>query len=262
MVHVKSQQELDRMRRAGRLLSRILRQVCDQAKEGVALIELDRLAEKLTRDAGAIPAFKGYLGFQHTLCLSVNEQVVHGIPSKRILKAGDIIGIDYGLSIEGYYSDSAITLPIGKVPDKTIRLMKATLQSLYAGIQAAVPGNSLKDIARGVESVVTPMGYGIVKEFVGHGIGQKLHEDPQIPNYSDGASNLKLKPGMTLAIEPMINEGTAQVKVLEDRWTAVTLDGRLSAHYEHTLVVTEGQPEILTEWEGGDYQTYPFSSLM
>ena len=237
------------MREAGKRLSTILQQVAKLAKPGVTLLELDQEAERLTIEAGCKPAFKGYMGYRHTLCTSVNEQVVHGIPNSRKLSEGDIIGLDYGLVYQGYYSDSAVTVPIGQVPDVAKDLMKVTAASLYAGISASRAGNTLKDVARAVEQAVKPHGYGIVREFVGHGIGQRLHEDPQVANYEAGASSLKLRPGMTIAIEPMVNLGTHQVKVLDDRWTAVTVDGKLSAHFEHSIVVTDGEPEILTEWQ-------------
>ena len=257
MVHIKSQRELDIMRRCGRLVSQVLQQVAGMAKPGVTVRELDIAAEKRSRATGAIPAFKGYQGFRHTLCLSVNEQVVHGIPSDRVLKDGAIVGIDFGLQFEGFYGDSAVTVAIGNVPESTRNLMNVTRDSLYAAITKCRSGNTLKDVARAIEEVVRPHHYGIVREFVGHGIGVKLHEDPQVPNYEEGASNLKLRPGMTIAIEPMINEGTAAVKILADRWTAVTVDGRLSAHFEHTIAITDGDPEILTEWENGRLGHFP-----
>lgn len=242
------------MREAGRRLSKVLAQLVEIAKPGVTLLDLDREAERLTLESGAKPAFKGYMGYRHTLCTSVNEQVVHGIPGARVLKEGDIVGLDYGLIYEGMYSDSAITVPVGEISDEAKKLMAATARALYAAIDASRAGNSIKDLARAVEGVVKPHGYGIVREFVGHGIGYKLHEDPQIPNYEAGASSLKLKAGMTIAIEPMINVGTHQVKVLEDRWTAVTVDGKLSAHFEHTIAITDGDPEILTDWESDGFR--------
>lgn len=254
MVNIKSKRELDIMREAGRRLARILETIAGLAKPGVTLLELDQEAERLTLAASSKPAFKGYLGYRNTLCTSVNEQVVHGIPSSRKLSDGDIIGLDYGLVYEGFYSDSAVTVPVGKVSDVARNLMKVTATSLYAGIDACRVGNTLKDVARAVEGAVKPHGYGIVREFVGHGIGQRLHEDPQVPNYESGASSLKLKAGMTIAIEPMINLGTHQVKVLEDRWTAVTVDGKLSAHFEHSVAITENGPEVLTEWEGDNFR--------
>jgi len=257
MVHIKSQRELEIMRQAGKLVAQIHQHIATLVKPGVTLLELDSTAEKLTREAGAVPAFKGYQGFRHTLCLSVNEQVVHGIPSNRQLKEGDIIGIDFGLVYQGFFGDSAVTLPVGQVSAEATQLMKVTRDCLYAGIAKSRSGNTLKEVARAIEGVVRPHNYGIVREFVGHGIGVRLHEDPQVPNYEDGASNLKLKPGMTIAIEPMINQGTAAVKILEDRWTAVTVDGRLSAHFEHTIAITDGEPEIFTEWENGGLGLFP-----
>lgn len=245
------------MREAGKRVSCVLQELVRLVKPGISLKELDSAAERLSEKAGARPAFKGYLGFRHALCTSVNEQVVHGIPTDRRLKEGDIVGLDFGLIFEGLCGDSAVTVPVGQISPTAKKLMKATIDSLYAGIAAAKAGNTLKDIGAAVEAVVRPLGFGIVREFVGHGIGQKLHEEPQVPNYAEGASNLTLRSGMTLAIEPMITEGTAEVKVLSDRWTAVTVDGKLSAHYEHTIVITDGEPEILTEWEvpcfGGIY---------
>lgn len=252
MVQIKSQREIEIMRQAGKRVARVLMELSQAAKPGVTLLELDKLAEDLTYKFGATPAFKGYHGYKNALCVSVNEQVVHGIPTKRALKDGDILGLDFGLIFNGFYGDSAITVPVGTISDEAKKLVQATKDSLWAGIDASRAGNTVKDIARAVEGTVKPMGYGVVREFVGHGIGTKLHEDPQIPNFEAGAQNLKLKPGMTIAIEPMINQGTHQVKVLQDQWTAVTVDGKLSAHYEHTILITDGDPEILTSWVGAD----------
>jgi len=248
MVQVKSPRELAQMRKSGELVARVLIDLIKFAKPGVTLLELNQLAEELTLSFGAKPAFKGYLGFAHTLCTSVNDQVVHGVPSKRKLVDGDIIGLDFGLVFEGFYGDSAVTFGVGTVSDRAKKLMQVTKDSLYAAIDAARPGNTLKDIARAIEQTIKPHGYGIVREFVGHGIGTKLHEEPQVANYEAGASNLQLRPGMTLAIEPMVNEGTHRVKVLADKWTVTTEDGGLSAHYEHTIAITENEPEILTAW--------------
>ena len=253
MVCIKSKREQEIMRRCGKIVGKILKQVSDSAKEGSTLIELDEMAESLCHENGVKPAFKGYMGFKHTLCTSVNEQIVHGIPSKRVLKSGDIVGFDFGVILEGFYGDSAVTVPVGEVSESAMKLMRTTRSSLYAGIDACRAGNSLKDIARAIESTVKPHHYGVVKEFVGHGIGQRLHEDPQIPNYEAGASNLKLKPGMTVCLEPMISEGKPGVRILDDKWTAVTEDGKLSAHYEHTVLITEGDPEIISDWEGSAY---------
>lgn len=250
MVHIKSQRELAKMRRAGEVVGEILSSLAKEVRAGVTLVELDEIAAQLAQERNVICAFKGYLGFPKSLCTSVNEQIVHGIPNTRALQKGDIVGLDFGVIHEGYYGDSAVTVPVGKISPKTRKLLQVTQDALYAGIETCRPGNTLKDLAAAIENVIKPHGYGIVREFVGHGIGQKLHEDPQVPNYTAGASNMKLQPGMTIAIEPMVNEGTHQVKVLADRWTAVTADGSLSAHYEHTIAITENGPEILTEWDG------------
>jgi methionyl aminopeptidase len=261
MIQIKSKRELDIMREAGKKVARVLIELTRIATPGVTLIELNNYAEKLTLELGAKPAFKGYMGYAHTLCTSVNEQVVHGIPSKRALVEGDILGLDFGLVFNGFYSDSAVTLGIGKISDSAKKIMQVTKDSLYAGIEAAREGNTLKDVARAIEETVTPFGFGIVREFVGHGIGTKLHEDPQVPNYAAGASNIKLRSGMTIAIEPMVNQGTHQVSVLADKWTAVTQDGKLSAHYEHTIVITNGEAEILTLWEPVLEELGPTGSL-
>lgn len=249
MVQIKSDREIELMRKSGALVAQILYELSKQAVPGTTLIELDTAAEKMTRDAGAIPAFKGYHGYKHTLCTSVNEVVVHGVPRARKLVEGDIIGLDFGLVLGGYFGDSAITVAVGKISDEASKLMQITKDSLWAGIDASRVGNTLKDIGKAVEETVKPHGYSVVREFVGHGIGQKLHEDPQVPNYASGASSLKLRAGMTIAIEPMINAGAHTVKVLEDKWTAVTTDNKLSAHFEHSILITEGDPEILTTWD-------------
>jgi methionyl aminopeptidase len=248
MVQIRSERELAQMRKSGEMVSRVLFELAKVAQPGVTLLELNQLAEGLTLSMGAKPAFKGYLGFGHSLCTSVNEHVVHGVPSNRKLVDGDVIGLDFGLIYEGFYGDSAVTLGIGKISEKAEKLLQVTKDSLYAAIDASREGNSLKDIARAIEETIKPHRYGIVREFVGHGIGTKLHEEPQVANYEAGASNLKLKAGMTIAIEPMINEGTHRVKVLGDKWTVTTEDGGLSAHYEHTIAITSGEPEILTAW--------------
>jgi len=256
MVNIKSKKELEIMRQCSKLVAQILRRLASQVKAGVSLLDLDNEAERLSKEEGAIPAFKGYMGYEHSLCTSVNEQVVHGIPSHRKLKEGDIVGLDFGLLYEGFYGDSAVTIPVGHIPETTKRLMKTTLDALYAGIRAARAGNTLKDVCGAIEATVRPHGYGIVKEFVGHGIGRKLHEEPQVPNYASAAPHLKLQPGMTLAIEPMINEGSGGVRVLSDKWTVVTVDGKLSAHYEHSIAVTDGDPEILTNWEDASFEDF------
>jgi methionyl aminopeptidase len=261
MLKIKSKREMELMRIAGKMVADVLNELTDTVRPGVSLRELDEKAESLTLSLGARPAFKGYLGFRHTLCASVNEQVVHGVPNERVLREGDIIGLDFGLQYQGYFGDSAVTVPVGNISSDALQLMQATRDSLYAAIEKCHPGNSLKDLGRAVEGTVKPFNYGVVREFVGHGIGQALHEDPQIPNYESGASNLKLKSGMTICIEPMINAGSPQVKVLADKWTAVTVDGALSAHYEHTIAITDNGPEVLTEWKVPGFQKV-FDRLM
>ena len=248
-LSLKSERELGLMARAGQLVAQVHQELKQMVRPGVRLLELDEYAFQRTLELGAEPAFKGYMGYQHTLCLSVNEQIVHGIPSSRKLKEGDILSIDFGLKWEGYYGDSAVTLPVGEITLEAARLMLVTMESLFAGIEQMVPGNRLSDVSRAIESKVLPHGYGIVREFVGHGIGRALHEAPQVPNYEEGASRLVLREGMVLALEPMINEGTARVRILEDGWTAVTQDGSLSAHYEHTVAITANGPRILTRWD-------------
>ena len=251
MITIKSERELELMRRVCKLVADILVSLSGKIVPGISLSELDAEAERLSVAAGAQPAFKGYLGYKHTLCTSVNEQVVHGIPTERRLSEGDIVGIDFGLVLNGYYGDSAVSVPVGKISQSARKLMTVTREALYNAIEVSRAGNTLRDIAAAIEGTVVPQGYSIVREFVGHGIGQKLHEDPQIPNYIAGASSVRLKPGMTIAIEPMINAGSHSVRILSDHWTAVTEDGSLSAHFEHTLAITDDKPEILTEWPGG-----------
>lgn len=234
------------MRIAGRMVGEILAVLKQRVAPGVTTAELDRLAEKECRKRKARPAFKGYGGFPFAVCASPNEKVVHGFPDDAPLQEGDILSIDFGVIFDGFYGDAALTLPVGKVDGEKERLMRITEQSLYRGIDAAVAGGRLSDISHAVQRFVEKEGFSVVREFVGHGIGRHLHEAPQIPNFGSPGQGPVLKPGMTLAIEPMINAGAAGVKVLDDGWTAVTLDGRPSAHFEHTVAVTETGPEILT----------------
>ncbi len=245
---------MERMREAGRRASRVLQTLAPMVKVDVSLDELDSMAEKLTYDEGCVPAFKGYMGYRHTLCASVNEEVVHGIPSPRKLKRGDILGIDYGLVYDGYYADSAVTIPVGDIPERLETLLKVTMDSLYAGIQAAKVGNSVQDVSRAIQNAIVPYGFGIVRDFVGHGIGTSLHEPPQVPNYVDAAPTTPLTHGMAIAIEPMVTLGSSRVKVLPDGWTVVTQDGSMAAHYEHTILILESGPEVLTEWDGEAYR--------
>lgn len=234
------------MAEAGRITAAALRVVGAAVRPGVTTAELDTLAEDAIRAEGARPAFKGYQGFPATLCTSVNEQVVHGIPGGRVLREGEILSVDCGAIVDGYYGDSAMTFPVGQVSEEARRLMEVTKASLEAGIARCLPGMRLYDISAAVQSVAERAGFSVVREYVGHGIGRSMHEDPQVPNYGKAGTGPTLKPGMVLAIEPMINAGGADVRSLDDGWTVVTSDGKLSAHFEHTVAVTETGPRILT----------------
>jgi methionyl aminopeptidase len=235
------------MREAGRLVGEVLTELAALVAPGVTTADLDAAAEKRILAAGAVPAFKGYHGYPATICASLNEEVIHGIPSgRRVLKAGDILSIDVGASLDGYFGDSAVTLPVGRVTEEAASLLRATEESLYKAIERVRPGARISDIGHAVQQHVEAFGFTVVREFVGHGIGQKMHEEPQVPNYGDPGRGPRLAEGMVLAIEPMVNAGKASVKVLADGWTAVTRDGSLSAHFEHTVAVTAGEPWILT----------------
>ncbi len=247
MITIKSEKELIYMRDAGRVVAETFEILRDMVKPGVSTKELDTKAEDFIRSQGASPAFKGYGGFPATLCTSVNEEVVHGIPSLKKLENGDIISIDCGAVINGFVGDSALTLPVGAVSSEAQELLRVTEESLYAGIAKAVEGNRLSDISHSVQQCVESQGMSVVRDYVGHGIGSKMHEDPQIPNYGPPGRGPRLKKGMTLAIEPMVNLGTFEVRTLSDNWTVVTLDSRLSAHFEHTIAITDDTPEILTK---------------
>ncbi len=247
MVVLKSQREIDTLRKANLIVFEVLELLETMAKPGVTTEDMDKAASELTKKRGGKPAFKGYLGYPKCLCASVNDEVVHGIPSKsRVLEEGDIIGIDYGVIYEGFVGDSARTVAIGKPSERAEKLMRATKESLHKGIEAAVVGNRICDIGKAVQDHVEPLGFSVVRDFVGHGVGRKLHEDPQVPNYYNPANSMKLKAGMTLAIEPMVNEGTAEVEILSDEWTVVTKDRLLSAHYEHSIAITPEGPFILS----------------
>jgi len=234
------------MRTAGRIVAEVLELMKETVKPGITTIELDRLAEKHIRKYGAIPAFKGYRGFPASLCTSINEEVVHGIPSLRVLKSGDIISIDCGAIYDGYFGDSAITLPVGEISAEDRKLLAVCEESLRLGIAQAYKGNRLQDISYAIQSYVENNGMSVVRDFVGHGIGRKMHEEPQIPNFGKPGRGPRLEIGMALAIEPMVNLGGYEVVTLEDNWTVVTKDGRKSAHFEHTVAITENGPEILT----------------
>lgn len=254
MIVRKSNAELEKMRAAGLLVYNILNTLRGMVREGVATIELERAAEKMMLDAGARPAFKGYANpaasskFPFVLCVSVNDEVIHGMPSeKRVLKKGDIVSIDTGVQLNGYYGDSAITVPVGEISPEAQRLIDVTRESLEMAIQKAAPGNRLFDICGTVERHVTSNGFSIVREFVGHGIGTQMHEEPQVPNYIDRRNeNPRLKEGMVLAIEPMVNAGLPGTRVQADQWTAVTEDGKYAAHFEHTVAITANGPWVLT----------------
>jgi len=234
------------MRIPCRIVAEILEILKGEAKTGATTLSLNQIAEKEAAKRGAIPAFKGYSGYPFSLCCSLNQQVVHGMPSGRKLVEGDILSIDFGVIHGGYFGDAAVTLPIGAISNTAQRLLQVTEESLYVAIEATRPGNRLSDISYAVQSYVEPRGFSVVRDFVGHGIGKNLHESPQIPNFGQPGRGVRLKVGMVFAIEPMINEKGHEVRVLEDGWTAVTCDGGLSAHFEHTVAVTEEGPEILT----------------
>jgi methionyl aminopeptidase len=248
MIHLKSAREIELMRGASRIVAEILLELREVCKEGATTADLDRLAEDLIHKKKAKPAFKGYRGFPACVCISVNDEVVHGIPSpKRVLKSGDVVGLDFGVIYDGYYGDSAMTVPIGGISPEIETLLKVTEQSLYKGIEQATPGNYISDISAAVQRCAEAHHFGIVREFCGHGIGRSLHEDPPVLNYvQNGGKGPRIKQGLVLAIEPMINLGTERVRVLDDGWTVITLDGKPSAHFEHTIAVTANGPEILT----------------
>jgi len=247
MVILKQPDEIDKARASNRIVAEVLSVIREKVKPGVTTLELDKIAESVTEKRGAKPAFKGYRGYPYSLCASVNEEVVHGMPSNRVLVEGDIIGLDFGVCYQGLYGDSAITLPVGRVSEQATRLMQVTEQSLYSAIHQACDGNRLGDISAAVQETVETAGYSIVRDFVGHGIGKSMHEDPQIPNFGKKGRGIELKKGMILAIEPMVNAGKYKVKILSDGWTVITADGSLSAHFEHSVAITDNGPDILSK---------------
>ncbi|WP_407313845.1 type I methionyl aminopeptidase [Desulfosporosinus sp. SB140] len=246
MIELKNASQFEQMRKAGKIVADTLALLREVAKPGVTTLELDRKAEDYIRAQGAIPAFKGYNGFPATLCTSINEQVVHGIPSLRSLESGDIISIDCGAVIDGYFGDAAVTLPIGDVGEDLLKLLRVTEESLMFGIAQAKTGNRLYDVSHAVQTHVEANGFSVVRDYVGHGIGRAMHEDPQIPNFGKPGRGPRLEIGMALAIEPMVNMGTYEVLTLKDHWTVVTKDKKPSAHFEHTVAITENGLEILT----------------
>lgn len=246
-VSIKSAREIELMRESGRILSEVHEKLGEAIKPGISTLEIDTLGEKLIRSYGCEPNFLHYNGYPASICVSVNEEVVHGIPvAERILQEGDIVSLDAGLIYKGYHSDAARTYPVGKVSEEAKQLIEVTKESFFEGIKYAKAGNHLYDISNAIDAYATSFGYGVVRDLVGHGIGLSLHEDPQIPNFKQWRRGIKLQPGMTLAIEPMINMGSCYVDWLDDDWTVVSEDGSLSAHYENTVLITEGEPEILT----------------
>jgi methionyl aminopeptidase len=248
LIALKSGPEIEAMGRAGSILAELYRLIPDRVRPGQTTRDLDRFAESFIRDhQGAEPAFKGLYGFPATLCTSVNQEVVHGIPSeRRRFVEGDIVSIDCGVKLEGFFSDAAITVPVGEVRPEVARLLEVTQHALERGIDAARPGNRLGDIGAAIQAVAEEAGYGIVRDLVGHGIGREPHEDPQVPNYGKRGRGLRLEAGLVIAIEPMLNLGTDRVRTLADRWTVVTVDGAVSAHFEHTVALTPSGPRVLT----------------
>lgn len=245
-ITIKSAQELAAMRQAGAVVASVIELLRRSVEPGITTRELDHLANKEILRHGAKPTFKNYRGFPATICTSVNEEIVHGIPGKRVLNEGDIIKLDVGATAEGFIGDAAVSLPVGKVSPEAMALLEATRLSLEAGIKAAQAGRRIGDVSAAVQAYSEAHGYSVVREFVGHGVGRFLHEDPQVPNYGPAGRGPLLRPGMCIAIEPMLNVGDWHTRILEDQWTVVTADGSLSAHFEHTIAITENGPEILT----------------
>jgi methionyl aminopeptidase len=247
MIILKSREEIERIAQSCNIVARTLKAVKAIVKPGITTVEIENFVDNYIRTNDAIPAFKGYRGYPASVCTSVNNEVIHGIPSDRGLKEGDILSIDLGVYKNGFYGDAAYTMPVGKIHSEAERLLNVTEEALYIGIAHARVGNRVSDISHSIQSHVESNGFSVVRAFVGHGIGSELHEEPQIPNFGDAGRGPRLKPGMTLAIEPMVNQGGYEVLILDDGWTAVTMDGKLSAHFEHTIVVTSDNPVILTK---------------
>lgn len=246
-ISIKSAQEIEYMREAGRLLALVHQTMAQELKPGMSTYQIDKIGEEAIRSFGCIPSFLNYNGFPASICISVNDVIIHGIPSKKQhVKEGDIVSLDAGLIYHGYHADAARTVPVGEISEEAKKLIEVTERSFFEGIKFAKAGGFLHDISAGVENYVKPFGYGIVREYTGHGVGSHLHEDPAVPNYKPIGRGPKLRAGMTLAVEPMINIGTHRIKQLDDGWTVKTADGSLSAHYENTILITDGEPEILT----------------
>jgi len=260
-VTIKNRAQIEKMAVAGRLVADVLERLAAAVRPGVATIELDRIAEEMVRGAGGVPSFIGVPGrlgsYRHTLCISLNEEVVHGIPGGRRIREGDIVSVDAGAIVDGWHGDAARTFIVGDVPASTRKLVEATRRAMYAGIAAAVPGRHLADISGAIEDVAREYGYGIVRSFVGHGIGTEMHEEPQVTNYRSGVRGRRLEPGLCLAIEPMFTLGSHDVRVKDDGWTVVTADGALAAHWENTIAITADGPRILTEQPVGAAAAVP-----
>ncbi|MEE9462711.1 MAG: type I methionyl aminopeptidase [Bacteroidales bacterium] len=249
MIFIKTAEEIELLRASNLLVSRALSEVGKAIKPGVSTLKLDKIAEEYLRDHGGIPGFLGYNGFPATLCTSLNDEVVHGIPSEKELRKGDILSVDCGVKLQGYFGDSAYTFPVGEPSEEYKSLMLNTRESLFKGIEAAVAGNRLGDIGYAVQNHAEQAGYSVVREMVGHGLGQNLHEEPEVPNYGSRGSGIKLKEGMVICIEPMINMGTRFIKQDKDGWTIRTNDGKPSAHYELAVAITKGEPDVLSTFE-------------
>ena len=246
-VSIKSSQEIELMREAGRILASVHQELGKNIRPGMSTMDIDRLGEEMIRSYGCIPSFKNYCGYPASICVSVNDEVVHGIPSeKRLIQEGDIVSLDAGVIYKGYHSDAARTVAVGEISEEAKLLIERTRQSFFEGMKKAVAGNHLHDISAAIGDYAESFGYGVVRDLCGHGIGNHLHEDPEIPNFRQWRRGIKLRPGMTLAVEPMINLGTPEVEWMDDEWTVVTEDGAPSAHYENTILITEGKPEILS----------------
>lgn len=248
MIEIKSKEEIELIREASQTLSKVILVLKGFVRGGVTTADLDQKAKELIINFGGIPAFKGYRGFPGNICTSVNEVVVHGIPGKRKLKEGDVLSLDIGVKLNGYFSDMAVTLAVGEISEDAKRLLKVTEEALYIGIRQAIAGNRLSNLSHAIQSFVEANGFSVVRKFVGHGIGTRMHEEPEIPNFGKPDQGIRLKPGMVFAIEPMVNMGSYEVKILDDGWTAVTKDKKLSAHFEHTICITDNSPEILTKY--------------
>jgi len=251
MIELKTAQEIQCMRRAGRIVAQVLQHLARMVRPGLTTADLDREAERVRQPFGGEPAFKGYRGFPATLCTSVNDEVVHGVPGNRILREGDIIGLDYGVRLDGFYADAAVTVPLGRIPPATERLLRVTEEALRRGIAEVRVGQRLSNVSAAIQQHVEGEGLSVVRQFVGHGIGRALHEDPPIPNFGEPDRGPRLKVGMVLAIEPMVNLGSAEVELLNDGWTVITTDRQLSAHFEHTVAVTEHGADVLTALTSG-----------